>query len=129
MTLADYDQLFLTGAVVRQLVDQDLGMAKTAGVAAEAGRELVRGAQGALRTAHGAAMGAGKGAYHAAGGGVPGAIAAGTVLAAPPIVGAGMANEAMNDPVGAYLGAKKRQFQARVAQTRALWDPRTGMAY
>jgi hypothetical protein len=127
--MADYDALFLTGDAVRLLIDQDLGVIKTASAVRAAGAELLQGAQGLIRGAHGAAMGAGKGAYRAAGGGVPGVIAGGMALTAPPLIAAGLANEAAGDPVGAYLDAKKQQFRSRLAQTRAIWDPRTGMAY
>lgn len=91
-----------------------------------AGKAL-KGALGGTTTALGqAARGAiGKGVVR-----TPLGLAAHGAIKVSPYIGAGyVANKALGDPVGKQIQLQKARLRARVAQHRAVYDPRTGVMY
>jgi hypothetical protein len=58
-----------------------------------------------------------------------GLVAHGAIKASP-YLGAGyLANEALGNPVGKQVQLQKARMQARAAQRRAVYDPKTGVMY
>ncbi len=57
-------------------------------------------------------------------------LAAHGAIKVSPYIGAGyVANEALGNPVGKQIQLQKARLRARVAQHRAVYDPRTGVMY
>ena len=98
-----------------------------AGKAFVAGGRAVKGAIGETTSFLGKAVrGAiGKGVVR-----TPVGLAAHGAIKAAPYLGAGyVANEALGNPVGKQVQLQKARMQARAAQRRAVYDPRTGAMY
>ena len=121
----EFEKLAAAGCLV-QLEKEAVGGAGVVDAITRAGQA----AGEAGRTAYGViGSGTAGAAKYLKGFGPMGRLAGVGVRAAPWIGGAALLNEALGNPVGKTMQAKRREFEMKRLQHQAVYDPRSGRMY
>lgn len=129
--------LMIAGLVARRAFEHDMEKAAApttaGGVLAQGAGQVAQGVLGTLRGA-GSTISAGTRAMGAEasknmGGGLAGRAVDLGIRAAPWVAGAGVANQALGNPVGQVGRQALDNYKARMLQQSAAWDPNAGVMY